>query len=52
MLQTIIVWILIAAAVIFFAKRLYDRITGRGNDCGCGCGKDCQCGCENCQIKR
>ena len=51
MLQTIIVWILIAAAVIFFAKRLYDCITGRGNDCGCGCGKDCQCGCENCQMK-
>ena len=51
MLQTIIVWILIAAAVIFFAKRLYDRINGRGNDCGCGDGANCSCGCDKCQMK-
>ncbi|MBO7495233.1 MAG: FeoB-associated Cys-rich membrane protein [Salinivirgaceae bacterium] len=53
MLQNIITWVVIAVAVIYFAKRIYDRTRGNGGSCNCGCG-GCSCNgkdnntCPNC----
>ncbi|MBO4481166.1 MAG: hypothetical protein J5719_01265 [Bacteroidales bacterium] len=37
---------IVAAAVVWIVKRIYDRTHNDGCDCGCGCSKqngDCQC---------
>ena len=51
MVQNIITWIIVAAAVVWIVKRIYDRISGRENDCGCGEGTNCSCGCDKCSMK-
>lgn len=50
MAQNIITWLIVALAIAYFAKRIYDRNRGNGCDCGCGgcsCNKKdpnaCQC---------
>ena len=37
MVQDIITWIIVAAAVVWIVKRIYDRTHNGGCDCGCGC---------------
>ena len=47
MVQEIITWLIVAAAVVWIVKRIYDRNHGGGCDCGCG-GEGCNCGCNGC----
>ncbi len=52
MVQEIITWLIVAAAVVWIVKRIYDRTRGGGCDCGCGCGSGsagCNCGCNGCR---
>ena len=48
MVQDIITWVIVAAAVVWIVKRIYDRTHNDGCDCGCG-GEVCNCGCDKCR---
>ncbi|MBO4335310.1 MAG: FeoB-associated Cys-rich membrane protein [Desulfovibrio sp.] len=39
-LDNILVFIIVACAVLFFVRRILGHI--RGGQCNCGCGKSCQ----------
>lgn len=39
MLETIILWLIIAAAAIYSGRNIYRTLSGKTKGCGCGC--DC-----------
>ena len=41
-IQTIIVFAIIAVALIYVLRRVIKTGSNQG-DCGCGCGKNCNC---------
>ena len=42
-MDTIIVWLIVALAVVFVVRRF---ACGRGQGCGCGCSGGCAGGCD------
>lgn len=36
-LQSVIVYIIIAVAIMLIARHLYRKLTGKGDTCKCGC---------------
>ncbi|MCR5814577.1 MAG: FeoB-associated Cys-rich membrane protein [Desulfovibrio sp.] len=41
-LDSVLVVVIVACAVIFFVRRIITNVRGGQCDCGCGCGKDCK----------